>query len=210
MFHFRDPFERADENSNTYWDWIISHAYVIYGMQALVAQQIENFKKFPPRQKPASFNLDAVLRTLEDAGGGANHWLLISSMQAKVPRLACASGTAPVIWQTTCRIQRSAPRDPHHRRQQGQRAEARRLHPGQDGAVVHGGGHDRGRARAADNRETNVVDRFGFAHEVPNLGILGASVMGTSGAHNPTLTAQALAWRTAKHLSRNWGTIVKH
>jgi choline dehydrogenase-like flavoprotein len=76
--------------------------------------------------------------------------------------------------------------------------------------VVHGGGHDRGRARAADNRETNVVDRFGFAHEVPNLGILGASVMGTSGAHNPTLTAQALAWRTAKHLSRNWGTIVKH
>jgi choline dehydrogenase-like flavoprotein len=54
-----------------------------------------------------------------------------------------------------------------------------------------------------------VVDRFGFAHEVPNLGILGASVMGTSGAHNPTLTAQALAWRTAEHLGRNWGTIVR-
>jgi hypothetical protein len=28
------------------------------------------------------------------------------------------------------------------------------------------------------------VGRFGCAHEVPNLGILGASVMGTSGAHN--------------------------
>ena len=38
-----------------------------------VAQQIENFKKFPPRQKPASFNLDAVMRTLEDAGGGGSH-----------------------------------------------------------------------------------------------------------------------------------------
>jgi arylsulfatase A-like enzyme len=74
IFHLRrDPFERADENSNTYWDWVISHAYIIYGMQAAVAQQIENFRKFPPRQKPASFNLDAVLRTLEDAGGGANH-----------------------------------------------------------------------------------------------------------------------------------------
>jgi arylsulfatase len=74
IFHLRrDPFERADENSNTYWDWVISHAYIIYGMQAVVANQIENFKKFPPRQKPASFNLDAVLRTLEDAGGGANH-----------------------------------------------------------------------------------------------------------------------------------------
>ena len=64
-------------------------------------------------------------------------------------------------------------------------------------------------AHGRDNRETNVVDRFGFAHEVGNLGILGASVMGTSGAHNPTLTAQALAWRTAEHLGRNWGTIAK-
>ena len=67
----RDPFERADENSNTYWDWLISHAYLIYGMQALVAQQIESFVKFPPRQKPASFNLDAVLRSLEEANTAA-------------------------------------------------------------------------------------------------------------------------------------------
>ena len=62
MFNLRrDPFERADENSNTYWDWVISHAYLLYGMQAIVAQQIEDFVKFPPRQKPAAFNLDAVL-----------------------------------------------------------------------------------------------------------------------------------------------------
>ena len=45
---------------------------------------------------------------------------------------------------------------------------------------------------------------LGFSHEVPNLGVLGASVMGTSGARNPTLTAQALAWRTAEHLVKNW------
>ena len=69
--------------------------------------------------------------------------------------------------------------------------------------------HAYGGTRMGDNRETNVVDRNGFAHEVPNLGILGASVMGTSGAHNPTLTAQALAWRTAEHVGRNWGTIAK-
>ena len=67
--------------------------------------------------------------------------------------------------------------------------------------------HAYGGTRMGDNQETNVVDRFGFAHEVPNLGILGASVMGTSGAHNPTLTAQALAWRTAAHLVENWSTI---
>ncbi|MBV9135611.1 MAG: sulfatase-like hydrolase/transferase, partial [Hyphomicrobiales bacterium] len=69
----RDPFERADENSNTYWDWLISHAYLLYGMQAIVAQQIEAFKQFPPRQKPAAFNLDEVLRTVQDAGGSSNH-----------------------------------------------------------------------------------------------------------------------------------------
>ena len=45
-----------------------------------------------------------------------------------------------------------------------------------------------------------------FSHEVPNLGVLGASVMGTSGARNPTLTVQALAWRTAEYLAKNWKT----
>ena len=70
MFNLRrDPFERADENSNTYWDWVISHAYLLYAMQAVVANEIQEFIKFPPRQKPASFNLDAVLRQLEEAGG---------------------------------------------------------------------------------------------------------------------------------------------
>ena len=67
--------------------------------------------------------------------------------------------------------------------------------------------HAYGGTRMGDNQETNVVDCWGFSHEVPNLGLLGASVMGTSGAHNPTLTAQALAWRTAEHLIQNWSTI---
>jgi gluconate 2-dehydrogenase alpha chain len=67
--------------------------------------------------------------------------------------------------------------------------------------------HAYGGTRMGDNKETNVVNRWGFSHEVPNLGILGASVMGTSGARNPTLTAQALAWRTAEYLTRNWKAI---
>ena len=67
--------------------------------------------------------------------------------------------------------------------------------------------HAFGGTRMGDNAETNVVNRWGFAHEAPNLGILGASVMGTSGARNPTLTAQALAWRTAEHLVANWRTL---
>jgi len=67
--------------------------------------------------------------------------------------------------------------------------------------------HAYGGTRMGDNAETNVVDRWGFSHEAPNLGILGASVMGTSGARNPTLTVQALAWRTADRLAKNWKSI---
>ncbi len=74
MFHLRrDPFERADESSNTYWDWLISHADIMYAMQAIVSKQIEAFTAFPPRQKPASFNLDGVLRKLQEANSSANH-----------------------------------------------------------------------------------------------------------------------------------------
>ena len=57
----RDPFERADFNSNTYWDWIVNHAPQLYLCQAVVAEHVASFAKFPPRQKPASFNLDEVL-----------------------------------------------------------------------------------------------------------------------------------------------------
>jgi gluconate 2-dehydrogenase alpha chain len=64
--------------------------------------------------------------------------------------------------------------------------------------------HAYGGTRMGRNPETNVVDEWGMSHEVPNLGVLGGSVMGTSGARNPTLTVQALAWRTADHLWRNF------
>src|SRR5262249_23933555 len=67
--------------------------------------------------------------------------------------------------------------------------------------------HAYGGTRLGDNAETNVVNRWGFSHQAPNLGVLGASVMGTSGARNPTLTAQALAWRTAEYLAKNWNAI---
>jgi hypothetical protein len=65
----RDPFERADFNSNTYFDWMVDHVPQLYLMQAVVASQIKNFVKYPPRQKPASFNLDAVLAMVSSHGG---------------------------------------------------------------------------------------------------------------------------------------------
>jgi arylsulfatase A-like enzyme len=69
----RDPFERADENSNTYWDWHLDHVYMLYPAQNIVAQQMQSFLDFPPRQKPASFNLDRVFEQLQNASGAGLH-----------------------------------------------------------------------------------------------------------------------------------------
>lgn len=63
----RDPFERADFNSNTYWDWCVDHVPYLYLAQAVVQEQIDNFVKYPPRQKAASFNLDSVMAQLKPA-----------------------------------------------------------------------------------------------------------------------------------------------
>jgi arylsulfatase A-like enzyme len=69
----RDPFERADENSNTYYDWLIDHAFLLVPAQAYVAEQAQSLREFPPRQKPASFNMDEVLETLKNASGSGMH-----------------------------------------------------------------------------------------------------------------------------------------
>ena len=44
----RDPFERADENSNVYWNWVAEHVFAIYPAPALAAEQIQTFIDFPP------------------------------------------------------------------------------------------------------------------------------------------------------------------
>lgn len=77
----RDPFERADFNSNVYFDWMIDHVPQLYQCQAIVAAQIENYVKYPPRQKAASFNLDEVMRQLDHAASA---------------KAAAAAGHAPV------------------------------------------------------------------------------------------------------------------
>lgn len=64
-------------------------------------------------------------------------------------------------------------------------------------------GHNTGTARMGDDPATSVVDRFGRAHDVPNLYIVDASVFTTSTGVNPTATICALAKRTAAHLVSN-------
>ncbi len=66
---------------------------------------------------------------------------------------------------------------------------------------VRGAGwHLLGTARMGDDPETSVVDRFGRAHDVPNLYVADGSVFVTSAGVNPTSTIVALAARLADHL----------
>ncbi|MHC4899723.1 MAG: arylsulfatase [Planctomycetota bacterium] len=65
----RDPYERADQTSNTYYDWLIDHAFVFVPAQAYVGKFLETFKEYPPRQKAASFSLDQVMKKLAEGTG---------------------------------------------------------------------------------------------------------------------------------------------
>lgn len=70
IFNLRtDPYERADITSNTYYDWLLDHAFLLVPAQDYVGEFLMTFKEFPPRQKAASFNLDEVMKKLSESGG---------------------------------------------------------------------------------------------------------------------------------------------
>ncbi len=60
-----DPYERADMTSNTYYDWLFENDFVILAATSIVAEFLQTFVEFPPRQKPASFTIDHVVAKLE-------------------------------------------------------------------------------------------------------------------------------------------------
>jgi arylsulfatase A-like enzyme len=65
LFNLRtDPFERADKEGMGYPQWRIDRAFLIAPAGAYVAQWLQSFKEFPPRQKPGSFNLDRVMEAV--------------------------------------------------------------------------------------------------------------------------------------------------
>jgi arylsulfatase len=66
-----DPFERADITSNTYYDWLISHAYLVVPAQAHVLEMASTLVEFPPRQEASSFTVGKMLNKLQ-AGIGSS------------------------------------------------------------------------------------------------------------------------------------------
>jgi arylsulfatase A-like enzyme len=67
MYNLRtDPYERADITSNTYYDWLLDHAFLVVPAQDYVGKFLATLKDYPPRQKAASFNLDEVMKTMTE------------------------------------------------------------------------------------------------------------------------------------------------
>ena len=67
IFNLRtDPYERADITSNTYYDWLLDHAFLLVPAQDYVGEFLTTFKEYPPRQKAASFNMDEVMQKLKE------------------------------------------------------------------------------------------------------------------------------------------------
>jgi gluconate 2-dehydrogenase alpha chain len=67
--------------------------------------------------------------------------------------------------------------------------------------------HAYGGARMGSDPASSVVDGHGFSHEAPNLAVLGGATFLSTAGRNPTQTIQALAWRTADHIVKNFHSI---
>jgi len=61
----RDPFEKSQENSNTYHDWMIDRAFVLISLQAVASKFLLTLKDFPPSQKPGDWSLDSLERQIK-------------------------------------------------------------------------------------------------------------------------------------------------
>jgi len=71
IFNLRtDPYERADITSNTFNEWHLRHAFIMYPLLAAVGKFVDTFQEFPPVQHPDSFAPDEALEKLKAAGGG--------------------------------------------------------------------------------------------------------------------------------------------
>jgi len=65
-----DPFERAADEGMGYQQWMAERMYTFAPAGFFVAQWLQSFREFPPRQKPGSFNLDRVMEAVTKPQGG--------------------------------------------------------------------------------------------------------------------------------------------
>lgn len=65
----RDPFEKAQHNSNTYNDWFLDRAFVVVPLQGVAANFLKTMQEYPPSQTPGSFNLSKIEEQLKEGIG---------------------------------------------------------------------------------------------------------------------------------------------
>jgi len=71
LFNLRtDPYEYADITSNSYYEWFLYHAYLLYGAWGLADKFAQTLKEFPRVQKPGSFTLDDALAKMNEVSAG--------------------------------------------------------------------------------------------------------------------------------------------
>jgi arylsulfatase len=68
----RDPFEKAQHNSNTYHDWMIDRAYVLGPMQAVASKFLLTMKEFPPSQTPGDWSLSSLEKQIKEMTATGN------------------------------------------------------------------------------------------------------------------------------------------
>ncbi|MDA3963761.1 MAG: arylsulfatase [Planctomycetota bacterium] len=66
----RDPFEKAQHNSNTYDDWFLDRPYVLLPLNQLAGKFLMTMAEYPPSQSPGSFNLEKIQKKIEQMAAG--------------------------------------------------------------------------------------------------------------------------------------------
>lgn len=61
----RDPFEKAQHNSNTYHDWMIDRAFVLVPLQGVASRFLLTLKDFPPSQTPGDWSLETLEKQIK-------------------------------------------------------------------------------------------------------------------------------------------------
>ncbi|XZE53956.1 arylsulfatase [Planctomycetaceae bacterium SH139] len=68
----RDPFEKAQHNSNTYHDWVIDRAYVLGPMQVVASRFLNTLREYPPSQQPGDWSLSTLEKKIKSMTIGGN------------------------------------------------------------------------------------------------------------------------------------------
>jgi arylsulfatase len=68
----RDPFERAQHNSNTYHDWFIDRAgWIFPPVTGLMVDFIKTTEEYPPSQRSGTWNINKVMEQLQEGHGSS-------------------------------------------------------------------------------------------------------------------------------------------